>query len=190
MKKIMTLIILAGLFSPNVFAEMQEVFIVKLDYNDKEISLDSLTTSSVYFNEEKDQPENGYSLKLNSLNNEELFNLKFEFPLVVFDSNITELDQAETRLIIPYYEEAKIIEIYSSENELLLDINVRNLIENVCGDGICDEQESYESCSIDCSEENNTKINKILIYILVSIFLIIILAIIFFLKHRREKEVL
>ena len=187
--------ILLVLLAYNVNAQIEKVFVLNLNYDQGEITQNSLFISYVYFNEEKNQPEDGYYLSLNSIDNEELFKLKFNFPLKVFDLNVTELDQGEVKLIVPYFEESRNIEIYSSDGIKILDISLSNLIENMCGDGRCDEKESYSTCNIDCKEEfklvddirSISTNKKLFLYLPIIIVLIILLLVAIIWKKNNRK---
>ena len=52
-------------------------------------------------------------------------------------------------IYIPYNENTARIEMYNSGNSKIMDIDVSSFA-NTCGDKICQEYESYESCPQDC----------------------------------------
>ncbi len=51
---------------------------------------------------------------------------------------------------IPYSKNAAKIEMYNIKNSKIMDIDVSSF-SNTCGNSICEEHESYESCTADCS---------------------------------------
>ena len=51
---------------------------------------------------------------------------------------------------IPYDENAASIEVYNARNSKIMDIDVSSFA-NTCGNNKCEEHESYESCTRDCS---------------------------------------
>lgn len=53
-------------------------------------------------------------------------------------------------LYVPYNENAARIEVYSLKNSKVMDIDVASFA-NTCGNKICEDYESYESCTRDCS---------------------------------------
>lgn len=53
-------------------------------------------------------------------------------------------------IYIPYNENAARIEVYNSKNSKIIDIDVGSFA-STCGNKICEEHESYESCTKDCA---------------------------------------
>jgi hypothetical protein len=53
-------------------------------------------------------------------------------------------------LYVPYDENAARIEIYNLKNSKIMDIDVASFADT-CGNSVCEEHESYESCTKDCS---------------------------------------
>src|SRR3989338_801860 len=53
-------------------------------------------------------------------------------------------------LYIPYSKNAARIEVYNLNNSKVMDIDVTSFADT-CGNKICEEHESYESCTKDCS---------------------------------------
>ncbi len=194
MKKI-NYIILICIFviflSFNVFADLQKVFVLELNYNKGEVKENGLYVTPIFYNEKKDQPENKYLLKLISNQDEELFNLKFDFDLRVFDIlGITSLDEGNFTFYIPYSKEARNIEVFNPEGEKILDINVKKFVKNVCGDLICENGESYESCSMDCAKPITEEYKKSFFYenlhIVLTIFILLTVVAIY-LFYKKQK---
>lgn len=52
-------------------------------------------------------------------------------------------------IYMPYSENAARIELYNPKNSIVMDISVSSFA-NTCGNKICEEHESYESCTKDC----------------------------------------
>ena len=53
-------------------------------------------------------------------------------------------------LYVPYDENAARVEVYNSKNSKIMDIDVSSFA-NTCGNSKCEDHESYESCTRDCS---------------------------------------
>ena len=182
--KIFILILLIFLL-PNVFAELRNVFVLDLFYDKGNISEKGIYAAPVYYNVEKNQPENSYYLIMNSLDNEEIFRENFDFDLYVYDEGFYK-DEAEKRILIPYDKNAENIEIYDNKNKLLLKIDVRQLTENVCGDGTCDSNENFSSCSMDCWEKTTER--KFYVYIIAAVLVLLaVILVIYFVKKKTES---
>ncbi len=52
-------------------------------------------------------------------------------------------------IYIPYDENAERIEVYNLKNSKIMDIDVSSFADT-CGNSVCEEHESYESCTKDC----------------------------------------
>lgn len=175
------------LISVLVFADMQRVFVLELNYNKGEVKENNLYVTPIFYNEKKDQPENRYLLKLISDQNEELFKLKFDFSLEVFDiPGIYSLDQGNFTFYIPYSKNAKNVEIYNPNGKKILDINVEKFVKNVCGDLVCDSEENYQKCSLDCPNpiKIKEKSSNNLLYLL---FLIILISLLLLYLYKRKN---
>ena len=53
-------------------------------------------------------------------------------------------------IYIPYDKNSARIEVYNSKNSKVMDIDVSSFA-NTCGNNLCEEHESYESCTSDCT---------------------------------------
>ncbi|MFH1592686.1 MAG: hypothetical protein ABIB47_04955 [Candidatus Woesearchaeota archaeon] len=176
------------LFSIVVFpvvisGSLEKVFVLKLSYDSGVIKQESVYVTPMYFSEKKDQPEGGYLAKLLSVDKEELYSVGFEFPLEVTDLPVQRLEKGEIDLYLPYNSNAERIEIFSPEGDKVLDIDVRGFIENVCGDGVCDKLESYESCSLDCGKAVFSFVKDFGVFIAGGVILIILLVYLIRKKH-------
>ncbi|MEK6860660.1 MAG: hypothetical protein AABY07_01695 [Nanoarchaeota archaeon] len=144
MKKIILLLMIV-LLSSFAYAEQQDIFQLKLEYNKGEITKNSLLTTKGYFSNPVQTPDDDYTLKIISFNNKILYEQRFKFPLEIFgappkewfdekgnqiyiptaeESGYKILDKASVELIIPYFDNAKLINIYDKENNLKLSIDV------------------------------------------------------------------
>lgn len=125
------------------YSESQRIFQLTLNYNKGEITKDNLFVRDSYFtplNEEGD-----YRIDVFSFYNQTLYSQRFAFSLEVFgeprkewfdeygnqiyiptaeESGHQILDQGIVELIVPYFDDAKLINIYDKENNLKLSIDV------------------------------------------------------------------
>ncbi|MBS3101298.1 hypothetical protein J4204_04125 [Candidatus Woesearchaeota archaeon] len=53
-------------------------------------------------------------------------------------------------IYVPYSKDAARIEVYNLKNSKIMDIDVSSFADT-CGNSLCEEHESYESCTKDCS---------------------------------------
>ena len=144
MKKTILMIMIVILAS-FAYAEQQDVFQLKLEYNKGEISKSSLLVTRGYFSNPIQMPDDDYTLKIISFDNRVLYQQRFKFPLEVFGAPLPEwfdekgrqiyiptaeeaghiiLDKASVELIFPYFDDAKTINIYDKDNNLKLSIDV------------------------------------------------------------------
>ena len=122
------------LVSVMVLGETDKFYKVELNYNQEEISYDSL--SVVVSNEDLAESFGSYNAEAIGPNGELLKSVNFDIPLEIFyDQTDPEtgqiigggtivLNETEVTLYIPYHENAKEINIYDSEIELKLTIPV------------------------------------------------------------------
>ena len=102
---------------------LQDVLDLELQFDKGKITANNLTRHPVYFNTEKNQPSEGYSVFLFDSDGNSLFKRKFEFSLEVFDGGMN-LDRANINLYIPISPEGRRIEVYSPECERILGLDL------------------------------------------------------------------
>ncbi len=141
LKKILLIVVIL-LFIPIVYSESQKVFQLMLEYNKGEITKESLFVKKGYFTP-LDEPGD-YRVDIVSFENDVLYSQKFDFSLEVFgapprewfdeygnqiyipnetESGYRKLDETLKELVIPYFDDAKLINIYKDDN-LKLSIDV------------------------------------------------------------------
>ena len=156
------------LCSAIVFAQQNKIYYsLTLEYTKGEILKKDMFLIESPEQDYKNQPGEGYSLILKSFKEEELFSMKFNFPLkkindapvdwfdkegqqiIVPTVTEKELDRASIALSVPYFKNGKTIEIYDKSNKLKLSIDVSEF--STCNfNKICDLKESHELCPEDC----------------------------------------
>ncbi|MFH1849684.1 MAG: hypothetical protein ABH879_05860 [archaeon] len=149
------------------------------------------------------QPDDGYALKVMSFSGEVLYSFIFSIELVpnyepqadwfddkgnqikFSDDESEEITEATVALSVPYFRNAKTIEIYAPEGDLALSVDV--LEYAICSlDGICDGFESPELCPEDCLESENS--GDVLPYLIAIMFLLLVVFFGIALKRRFLKN--
>jgi len=146
------------------------------------------------------QPEEGYTLKVISFNNEVLHSFKFVIELIPqhalkpewFDENGTQIyfpnvtfpvtNETSIVLTFPYFRNAKTVEIYSPNKILVLSVDVSNYA--TCNmNTICDPNENYQVCPEDCKQGTS----NFIVYGIVSIVFISLISLVLFKIKKRKK---
>ncbi|MBI2657946.1 hypothetical protein HYX08_04605 [Candidatus Woesearchaeota archaeon] len=81
----------------------------------------------------------GFMAKTISFQNSEISSIYYNMP-----------ENKNYLIYIPYNENAARIELYNLKNSKIMDIDVSSFA-NTCGNNFCEEHESHESCTKDCS---------------------------------------
>tara|TARA_Y100000310_G_C20679245_1_gene814939 strand:+ start:1508 stop:2230 length:723 start_codon:yes stop_codon:yes gene_type:complete len=199
MKKKIMYILYVLLFLNIVFAVKQDVFILKLKYDKGEISNQLLTVTEGVFFEEKNQPNDAYRLEIISFDDSILFTQGFDFELEILSEALPEwfdeagnqiyipteeesgriiLDETSKEFILPYFEDAKEINIYDKDNNLKLSIDVSNFAK-LSGTVV-----SEKGVPIDFGFSK-----KGVIYILITFSsMLIILGVLFYFHRKNDKK--
>jgi len=149
------------LFSNSVIAEKQRMYFVNTIFDRGNVTIGDISTGEGYIPGENFS-EDGftYELELISFAGAILETRKFTFNLEVLysppegewensTSGPTRLNYTEQTEVLPYHEDGKTINIYDA-NHSLVDSKEVGYLANICGDGVCQDHESYESCQKDC----------------------------------------
>jgi hypothetical protein len=141
MKKIL-LIITFVLLPTIVLAQAKISYIIKLKYDGYTLTNEGLSLIEGATPERLNQPEKGFTLKVISFEGKVLHSFKFIIPITpvvappkeIFDEEGTQIAYLEDKfqmrrettltLTIPYFENAKSINIYNENDQLLLSIDV------------------------------------------------------------------
>ncbi|MCK5283793.1 MAG: hypothetical protein KAK00_10425 [Nanoarchaeota archaeon] len=113
----------------SVMAANPRVVILKLNYNDGNITLLNSTVKYGFFPDRRYQPDYGYRAEVISFEDSLLYEFRFKAPNEIFVDGTDEdgeisggkiaLENVNFALNVPYYEEMKEINIYSSEDEIV-----------------------------------------------------------------------
>tara|TARA_Y100000310_G_scaffold295904_1_gene327693 strand:- start:1167 stop:1799 length:633 start_codon:yes stop_codon:yes gene_type:complete len=205
------IIIIMLLISLNLVSALDHFYEIDLEYNKGRLSYDSIKVKPLTIEDEISDEGGRYFSIITSFNNETLNLSVFDIPTTIFYDTIDsetdlingggtlELDQVNKTIKLPYYENAKEINIYNLNFSRVLSINVEEFSKNTCGDSICQSYESYQTCAKDCvlgkeefkeefivEEEKKEEITTdFKLYLM--IVLLIILLIIGYLVIKKEK---
>lgn len=137
---------LSELIYKNGALVLNQVFVVPGDYS------------------ENKNNKNEYIAKIVALDGKTLYTSTFDISNLLFnffdaskginsetENGVLEEEEANYTLALPYFDNAKKVEIYNSTGKLL-EIDVA-YFSKTCGNGKCEETESYEDCAMDCSKE-------------------------------------
>ena len=159
------------MLSVNVLAaELTDIYVLTLNYNLGKITEEQVFVTKGYI--DTGYKESGiYKLRVVSFEGTVLHEQEFNFPLkpigaepkdewfdekgnqIYFptaeESSFPVVNQATVVLFIPYFKNAKTIDVYDSDDNPVLSVDV-GYYADVCDDGICQPHESYNNCPQDC----------------------------------------
>lgn len=129
MSKLILYLILVLVLIASVLGVSSKVVVLKLNYNEGNISLVNSTIKYGFSPDRRYQLDQGYKLEVVSFENEVLHEFRFKAPNEIFVDGTDEngdisggkivLDNINFALSIPYYENMKEIKVYSPTNELV-----------------------------------------------------------------------
>ena len=133
MKRIMLALILI-LMCSFVIAETNKVYIVDFKYQDGKVLFNDKVVK-YGFSPDRKLETGDYTGKIISLENRELYNLKFSVPLIEFvdisntttgelSGGIVRYNETEFAIVLPYFDEAKEIQIFNPQQEKVLVVDV------------------------------------------------------------------
>lgn len=166
LKQILCLLIISPLFFFAAKAESVEqtkVYLIPMNYNKGAISFGEISTRLAYLPSAEPLAVGNtfqYSAELISFSGQKLETRYFTFylsalpaaPLPEDDPKNSQpiiFDNTSQLVVLPYHKDGKMINIYNSAKKLILTKDVGYLAD-LCGDGICQDQESYADCPKDC----------------------------------------
>ena len=164
MKKILIMISMSLLLVSLVYAQDNPVKIFKIDltYTNGTVILSNYGTAYGYPDDNIIQPEDGYSVRVESFSNKTLYSSNFSFSMDFFYDTFDnqslggsyKLEESSKTLMTPYFRNAKDLIIYSQNGTMLFSTDISQS-SNVCNnDGVCEVEydESYTNCPQDCQE--------------------------------------
>ncbi len=155
----MIFVVLFFVSSELTSAQSSRVYLIELNYLNGKLSLTDLTV--IPFNYQSDTTTNGYSIELISFDQKILFSKFFQIQTSAHEEEfdpqtgtfvVRDIDLSNQTILleIPYFANGNKFNLYNPNNAKILEFSVAHFAD-VCGDSICQEHESYESCIVDCS---------------------------------------
>ena len=187
----------------SVSAATEHYYKIGLEYNNGEVTYNSL---SVIPATEEMQPTSGtFIAELISVDNKILNLTFFEIPLIIFYDSIDpqtgeingggmkELNQSETTLYVPYYENAQEINIYNWSLTKLLTIPVNDLskgkaAKEVIRDETTTEEEDIPEAETAAAETTTTTIKKVGLGVGAGLAIFALLVLIIILIKRKKPN--
>ena len=120
------------------FASAEKYFVLDINYISGSLTFNSISLKEI--DRTVKYPEiSGFLIKLKSFED-------LDLQKIYYDMQINKNYQ----IYIPYNKEAARIEVYNPSNSKVMDIDISSFADT-CGNKICEDYESYESCTKDCS---------------------------------------
>ena len=197
MKKTILLILMAVILCNVANANLNHYYEIKLKYNQGNITLKSIQVKPIINEEDLENIEGGYIAEAKSFD-DKLLNLTFfNIPLkILYDSinnetgeinggGIIELNQSEVIIKVPYFENAKEINIYDINISKKLKIDVSDYAKSSAKQQSVAEPEQKKNIPIKEEIKSAESKNNYLFYTLIVLMAIIILAMIYLLRKRK-----
>lgn len=131
------------------------IYQIPLSYNQGKVNFGEIITSTGYAPQYAPAAalgDNEYLIELVSFGGQTLERHNFIFPsgyLRPFMGVPTEVKNTDQLIIFPYHKDGKTLNVYDSVKKLILTKDIGYLAD-MCGDGVCQNQESYADCPKDC----------------------------------------
>jgi len=206
MKRILMFGFVLILFLTLVNAVEQNVFVLTLKYDKGNISNEGLILTKGFFNEPINQPEEGYTLEVISVDDKILYSQKFEFPLEIpfaplpewFDEEGNQiyfptqeesrilLDTVTVELIFPYFDNIQRIDIKDSSDVLVLSIGIVPKLETPEPLVVSDIANESEEDFVDEKDERKKFPWGLIILIVVAV--LVLIAIVWIIVHYVKKK--
>lgn len=159
---LITLLLFCFPFLAKTETSSQRIYLIEVFYEKGIISLGEISTKLGYVPPaEKILNEIPCRIRIISFSGEVLKEQMFSLsPYVYYDppregndqalpTGQTELEKTSILAILPYYNNGKWVEL-SDANGRMLEKKDIGYLARVCGDGVCQDHESFEICSQDC----------------------------------------
>ncbi len=176
-----------------------KVYVLDIKYDNGMITKENIKVIPGEPPDRRNQPEEGYSLELVSFNGEILHSFKFNFPLQTFgipspdwfdeqgnqiyfptpeEAGIINLNETTLNLVFPYFPDGKSINIYSSEEQLLLEISVSQFSSQAIAK-IKENGEILPKIQTYFKEDKTGRIIKYILYAILSFMLLVMIYVIY-----------
>lgn len=132
------LIYAAFIFLLASFANSEKYFVLDVNYIAGSLTFNSINLKEVD-RAMKYTDDSGFLIKLKSFDNADMQNFYYSMTA-----------NKNYQIYVPYSKNAARIEVYNPSSSKVMDIEVSSFADT-CGNKICEDYESYESCTKDCS---------------------------------------
>lgn len=197
MRKYLLFLFSVMLLSMSVYAAMDHYYEIALHYNRGEISLQALRVLPVTSEERKENLPGGFIAEVKAAGNEVLNVTFFDVPLVVlydfFDNGtgeatgggILELNETDVLLSIPYFPNAKEINIYDSSmtKKLTIDVSPYAKQGEEKRETEIPKEQGREEKELPSKEREETKSEEQRKYFLIGLIVLVFLLAILFWRH-------
>jgi len=140
--------------------QSQESFLISVDYDNGNYTLDKVLLMKVAPPDLLAQPETGFRADAVSANDEMLYSFTFGQPNILCGDTFGAADpgnisgcheQAKGSFTVqmPYFATAKRVNIYDTNGKMVISVDVSQFAR-LCGDNICQANENYGNCPNDC----------------------------------------
>lgn len=123
-------------------ASAAKYFVVEVKYFSGSLVFDEIALREAEYTQNQSD-KSGFLIKTISFEDNLISSLYY---------NISE--NREYLIYVPYMSDASRIEIYNQLNSKVMELDVSSFADT-CGNGICENHESYESCTKDCESGSN-----------------------------------
>jgi hypothetical protein len=134
-------------------------FFMAVEFAKDQYTVNEVSVMNAEASDHKLQPETGFRCEVVSVSDEMLYSFRFAVPNVVctdtFSADDSLLGGCQTTdsggfsLLMPYFKTAKSINLYDQNDKMVAFADVSSFAQ-LCGDNICQENESAIMCPSDC----------------------------------------
>ncbi|MEA2036920.1 MAG: hypothetical protein U9O94_05390 [Nanoarchaeota archaeon] len=155
---LLLLITLAVIPLTSALLDSEKIYFIELEYKNGLLELADIDVITGYPTL-SDDPTKPYRVDVLSVDNKVLYMGYFEIPNRIYapppqdggqGASVVELDYLKFSISLPYNKEGSLIKISKHQEELY--INAREF-SMFCGDGICQVDETTQTCQQDCGQE-------------------------------------
>lgn len=148
-----TFILSILLFATVVFAQEQKIIFIEIQFDRGQVKIGNVKSGEGYVDEKEIELRMAplqYWLEFISSSGQSLELRKFSLdPFIYGDKGVATQDKFSKLMVLPYYPDIKLLNIYDINKNLIEQKDVSFLIPG-CGDGKCVEKENYLICAKDC----------------------------------------
>ena len=131
--KIRIILLVLLIYAVSVYAETNRVLILNVHYDNGVLKIKDKIIKDGFYPDRKLKPINEYTAEIISIGEERLYSTDFEVPIKVYTDSfengrvrggIIILNETDFALVLPYFDDAKYINIYDKQGTKLIETNV------------------------------------------------------------------